>query len=133
MADSVIAPDSVGRVIEYLSGELGLLVANRLPHELPGEYVRVSRVGGGTFGRVTDRPMLMIEAWAGTGSRACEIVFQARSLLSRTGRHIPGLFVTRYAEVGGPVDLPDPDTNMPRWRFTVELQCRMIGVDYAGS
>lgn len=129
-----VVPDTLGRVVEYLRAELAaehpglVVVGGDAPSPLPATLVKVTRVGGPTPHRALDLPILLVEAWAGTKSGAWELVRDARALLTRTGRHITGLYVHRWEEVGGPADDPDPDTELARWRFSVQLHVRVRGV-----
>ena len=131
MAQLAVAPDTLDALITSLHTELATLrlmpvaVTAKVPNPRPERLVRLTRVGGPATSRIVDTPLLLLEAWAPTEKETQELLNDARALVLRTGRHMPGLFVRRAAEVGGPSMDPDPDTDSPRWRCTVELTVRM--------
>lgn len=131
MGQLAVAPDSLGAIISHLRAQLELLrgepvtVAAKVPSPRPERHVRVTRVGGPASGRVVDQPLILVEAWAQTDEDASALLNDARAILLRTGRHVPGLFVRRANEVGGPSMDPDPDTDAARWRCTIDFAVRM--------
>ncbi|MEQ6899009.1 hypothetical protein [Microbacterium sp. KR10-403] len=71
---------------------------------------------------MTDSPMILVECFADDGGTAADDAKIDRALLMAAARLSDD--VTRVTDVGGPSFLPDPDTNLPRYQFTVQLDMR---------
>jgi len=109
-------PDAVLYVIEFLRAALpGTLVYSEVPEDRPETFIRVKRVGGLRNTVVTDRPRIDVHAWAATEEDAWDLMESARS---------HAMTLRRAAEVGGPQDLPDPDSGTPRYAFAFEFTLR---------
>lgn len=130
MAEVVVFPDVEGAAALFLRTALKVhgwtvTVATRVPATMPANMVRVSRTGGTRRDLVTDRPQLTIECWAADSIKASELARLAQGLMhSAAGAEVAGVWVRSVEEVGGIQSLPDPDTNKPRYQFTVRWHVR---------
>jgi hypothetical protein len=130
MTQVVLFPDAEQLVCDWLPAQLTANsrtapVVTRVPSPRPAEFVRVLRAGGPQLNRVQDQPTLVIEAWAARESLAASLAELARGLLkSLEGQRVGGVMVYRVAEVGGPVNLPDPDSAQARYVLTLSMLLR---------
>lgn len=130
----LVAPDVEAAVVSWLRGALGsrgvvAAVATRVPDTMPASMVRVSLTGGTRRDVVTDRPQLTVECWSGNSVDAGGLARLVHALMhSVSGETVAGLWVRAVDEVGGVQSLPDPDTNKPRYQFTVRWHVRPVSI-----
>lgn len=130
MTEVVVFPDVEGLVCDWLPAELAarsrtVTVSTKVPNPRPAEFVRVIRTGGPQLNLVQDQPTLVVEAWAATESAAASLAELARALLKSTaGQQVGGVMVYRVDEIGGPQNLPDPDSAQARYVFTLSILLR---------
>lgn len=130
MAELIITGDVEGAAITYLTAGLtaqGITadVSVQVPDVMPAKMVRVSLTGGSRANMVTDRPQLTVECWAGSTVDASELARVCQGLMHAAGGTSVGdIWVRKVEEVGGVQFLPDPDTNSPRYLFTVRWHVR---------
>jgi len=93
-----------------------------IPAERPAAFVRIWRNGGAADNQVVDRPLISVEAWAPTSAEASDLLRKCRSALLAESLRMP--LVRRVDEISGPYWSPDPDTEIPRYRLTVQLTVR---------
>ena len=108
---------------------MGVPVSTKIPADpKPAQFIRVQRTGGTRQNRVSDRPLLAVEAWAPTAPQASALMTDLRSAMAALeGRAIAGVTVYDVAEVGGPVNLPHPTvTDRQRYTATFEIQIRGV-------
>ena len=119
MIETIVFPDAVELVCDHLRTLLAPTpVVSRVPTTRPATFVRVQRVGGVRRNLVTDEPTLTVEAWAATEQAAQDLSQLARAhIYAMPG----GGDVYRVTEIGGPVLLPDPLSDQPRYSFTVAV------------
>ena len=119
MIEVIVFPDAVQLVCDHLRTQLAPTpVVSRVPTTRPASFVKVERVGGVRRNLVTDEPTLTVEAWAATEQAAQDLCQLARAHIYA----MPGDGqVYRVTEIGGPVLLPDPLSDQPRYTFTVAL------------
>lgn len=130
MVEVLVAPDVEGVVAGFLRsglsdrGRAGT-VATRVPEIMPARMVRVSLTGGSRRDVVTDRPQVTVECWESSSVEASATARLCEGLLfSAAGSSVGGVWVRRVESVGGVQFFPDPDTNSPRYQFTVRLDVR---------
>lgn len=121
--------DVEGDVVAYLSERLGpqVTVATQVPPgPLPDRMVRVTRSGGTTWGPAHDRPVILVECWAGTTGDAARLAGAARAALHGMDDVWGGTgWLTFRAELSGLANLPDPlQPAHPRYQFAHQLQVR---------
>jgi hypothetical protein len=124
MAEVIAFPPAEKWVVAFLKSRSerdGRKVATKAP-STGTRYTRVSRVGGAARDLVTDSPMILVECFADDGVTAEADVRVDRALMMAAARLSDD--VTRVQDVGGPSFLPDPDTHLPRYQFTVQLDMR---------
>lgn len=130
MAEVVIFGDAEAAVVAWMKPRLApLKVSTEVPSTRPNELVKVSLTGGYEPNRATERPQLTFECWALTSVRASEICRIVKAhLKALEGETSTGVFVRGVTTVGGPTSFPDPQTNLPRYQYTAELNCRFVSV-----
>lgn len=130
MTEVIVAPDAEQLVCDWLQPELSargrdVPVGTRVPSPRPAEFVRVIQSGGERPNLVQDRPTLLVEGWAASESAARSLTELARGLIrSMPGQQIDGVMVYRVDELGGPTNLPDPDSAQSRYTITLSLLLR---------
>lgn len=92
------------KVSEVLGSAIG--GSTKVPNPRPAEFLVIRRIGGSARDLVTDVPVIQIEAWAATESRAGLIANTARAVVHWL-RDINGRTVELVEEVTGPVSFPD--------------------------
>src|SRR5690606_13937018 len=114
----VVFPDIEALLCAWLRTELGdTPVGNKVPNPGPATFVLVQRDGGTRNSVVTDAAQIGLECWAGTDAAAHDLLQQCRALLlyRLPGQILDGHTVYLVVEMGGPSNLPDPISSMPRW------------------
>lgn len=126
MTEIVAFPLAEAVVVTYLSFTLpDAWVATKVPNPRWPLMVRVGRAGGTRRDLVTDRPMITVECWGETPVDAADLARLARAhVWAMPGQMIAGVWVRRCVEVSGPQSYPDPETTLPRYQFTVQLDLR---------
>jgi len=101
--------------------------STKKPATLPAEFVIFKRVGGVTTNLVVDQPLIAYETYAATETRAHRIAQYVRAFLRSTDT-INGVQFYGPVSPSGPVNLPDPGTNKPRYTGVVTLGVRGVAV-----
>lgn len=125
----LVFPDVEALLTAWLRGQLtGVTVGNKLPNPRPDPFVLIQRHGGVRQTVVTDAAQVGLECWAGRDYEAHDLLQQCRSLLlyQIPGQILDGHTVYRVDEMGGPSNLPDSTSSMPRW--VMELQVHVRGI-----
>lgn len=124
-------PDAVEHALTYLRGSLTTAgdtatVDNRVPNPRPVRLVKVNRTGGYRLDLVRERVNLTVECWAPRSEQAHDLAQLCRGLLWVMPDRYTGCttYLPPDPEVGGIVELPDPDTESPRFTFTLQLDFR---------
>jgi hypothetical protein len=127
MAEVIAFPSAEAVAVGYVKARLTAraitaTVATKVPAVRPAQLVKVRRIGGTTANIVTDAPMLVFDCWAPTEIAAEDLARVVRAEVMA----MPGQsdVCTHVVEVGGPVNQPDPDSNSPRYVFTVIIHLR---------
>jgi len=123
MTEVLVTPDVVLAATSYLRTGLGVLadrVATAVPSTMPNNMVKVSLTGGSRTGLVSDAAQLTVECWSANDPTASLLARTAHAyMLAAAGVEAAGLWVRKVETVGGVQYFPDPDTNKPRYQFTV--------------
>lgn len=106
----------------FLKPVAGVPVHVSVPGTRPASFVRVFRNGGGAANRVLDRPVVTVEAWAADSVAAAELADKCRHALLNDYEGMP--LVRGVEEITGPYFIPDPESEVPRYRFSVRLFVR---------
>lgn len=131
MAGEVIAfPDAEALVITYLKTKIaGVYVSTKIPDPRPTKLIKVTRVGGSKLRLNADSPLLVFECWGSNSVEASDLCRQARAYVdAMAGDTVSGVWVFRVREVGGPAYFPDPDTNSPRYQFSVAIDMKGVAL-----
>lgn len=108
-------------------GFLGAVVAPvevfvEVPANRPARFVRAWRNGGASSSRVLDNPTVTVEAWAPDSVEAAVLAEDCRTALLNDYTAMP--LVRGVDEVTGLYSVRDPDSETPRYRFSVRLRVR---------
>jgi len=132
MGEVLVTPDVEAAAVTYLRTGLGYLaakVSTAVPSTMPASMVRVSLTGGSRRNVASDAAQLTVECWAPDGPTASNLARRAQALMfAAAGSVVAGVFVRRVESVGGVQSLPDPDTNKPRYQFTVRWFVRASAI-----
>lgn len=128
MPAAIVFPDAAALVATYLREALAahgmpVPVGTRVPNPRPAKFVRLTRIGGAQVDVVTDRPRIDVHCWGATDEAAHDLMQITRALLLA----LPGwrgAAAYDVDEVGGPNELPDPETSSPRYALAVEVSLR---------
>lgn len=128
MVEIVVSADAEGAAVKFLNGQLASrsiagTAVKTVPASSSGPIVRVSRAGGGTRDVAFDRPLLLFECWASDMKSAIEFASLVRGLVLAWAKLSDR--VTRVSDGGNLAFFPDPDTNKPRYQFTVQVDMKM--------
>jgi len=122
MVEVIAFPSAEAVAVSYVSARLAAraitaTVATKIPAIRPAQLVKVRRIGGTSVNFVTDAPMVVFDCWAPTEIAAEDLARTVRAeVMAMPGQSDSCTYVV---EVGGPVNQPDPDSNSPRYVFTV--------------
>ena len=123
MTEVLVSPDVVLAATSYLRAGLGSLagrVGTEVPATMPDNMVRVSLTGGSRRGVASDAAQLTVECWSANDPTASLLARTAHGyLLAAAWTTAGGVFVRKAETVGGVQSFPDPDTNTPRYIFTI--------------
>lgn len=132
MAEILVSPDAEAASVAWLRAGLGSLaakVATKVPSTMPETMVRVILTGSDRLGVAADYAQLTVDCWAVDDPSASNLARRAQGLmLSAAGLFAGSVFVRRADSVGGVQNLPDPDTNRPRYTFTVRWYFRPASI-----
>ena len=128
MGELLVTPDVEGAVVSWLRIGLGAAVdkvATKVPSTMPARMVRVSLTGGSRRDVATDVAQVTVECWLPDELSASTVARKAHGLMfSAAGMTAGAVFVRKVETVGGVQNFPDPDTNNPRYQFTVRWHVR---------
>lgn len=128
MVEVVVAPSAEAEAVAFLRGEFssrGLVDADartKFPASPKRLFVRVSRTGGVMRDFAYDSPVLLFECYGDTEPNAERFAALVRGLVLAWPRLSDK--VTRVQDGGGLASFPDPDTNKPRYQFTVSADLK---------
>jgi len=134
MVDTVLLRPWLGGLRDWLRAAPAVvaLVGTRtylgaLPLGSPLPALVVSRVGGGMDGYTYDAAMIQVEAWAASGSQAETLITTAVTVL---GSQLPTVLSPSAQLMGARLNAllwyPDPDTDIPRYIATVDVDVRAV-------
>ncbi|HXH34328.1 MAG TPA: hypothetical protein VNJ54_07945 [Plantibacter sp.] len=97
-------------------------VGTKVPNPRPKRLVRAYRSGGSAINRVLERAQITVEAEAETSTKAFQLASACREAFLNDYTRMP--LVRGVEETVGLYYVPDPATNIDRYRFTVALTIR---------
>jgi hypothetical protein len=127
VAEAVAFDDAVALAISWLKTQYvargeSAKVASKVPNPRPNRFTRVSDGGGIRRNLAQNSPRLIIDSWDSGEVSAYSLHRLNRALIGALdGETIGDTLVSVVTEVGNPGLVYDPDTNLPRYQFTVEL------------
>jgi len=128
MSELLVTPDVEAAVITWLKNGLGSLadkVATKVPTTMPARMVKVSLTGGSRRDMATDVTQVTVECWGPDEPATSLMARTSHGLMSSAAKMTAGtVFVRKVEPVGGVQNFPDPDTNKPRYQFTVRWHVR---------
>lgn len=128
MAEVLVSADAEAAAVTWLRTGLGALagkVSTATPATMPVTMVKVTLTGGVRLSMAADYAQLTVECWGPDGPTASNLARRAQALmLAAAAEDVAGVFVRRVDSVGGVQSFPDPDTNKPRYMFTVRWYTR---------
>ena len=125
MTEIIAFPDAEALAIAYLTERLGVPVSTKVPNPRPNEFVKVTRVGGSKVRLNADSATLVFECWGATTISASDLGRMARAYVhAMPGNDVNGKWVYKVTEVGGLAFFPDPNTDLPRYQFTVSIDLK---------
>lgn len=129
MTEVITFPDVEAAAQDYLSGQLTALsdtaaVVVKIPDPRPTRMVKVNRTGGVRTGLVLEQAQLTVECWDARADLAHDLAQIARGLLWVMPQRYSTATTYRVEELGGLANLPDPDTALPRYTFTLLITTR---------
>jgi hypothetical protein len=105
-------------------GQSSTGVSTRVPNPRPASLVRVL-LAGNRRTRPLDSHLLVFDCWAATAPAASDLARLVAGLIeAMPGETVAGSYVYEAELVGGPVNLPDPDSSSPRYSVTARLMLR---------
>lgn len=130
MAEAVLFGDLEAVAVAWLNPLLDpVKVRTEVPNPRPDELVKITLTGGSDPDIVSRWSQLTFECWALESDRASEICRRVAAYVRAIeGETVAGVFVRKVRTVGAPVSFPDPDTALPRYQVTLELNHRYSGV-----
>jgi hypothetical protein len=129
MSQTLNLPDVTAAWVEYLDPRLDV-PARGEKADAPA-FVRVVRTGGIMETRITDNAQMTFECYAEHDDEAVRLAQDTRAhILAAAGTRLTAdYFCKRVSEVSGPAELPDPDSELSRYTFTVNTAIRARVVD----
>jgi len=116
-------PDIEDLLSTYLGDALAVPVGTQAAAGT--KFVRVLRTGGPAPTRVTDSPQVTVEAYHSLESGAVTLLGRARrALADLPGTELDGWAVKSVVELGGPANLPDPNSQLHRYTYSAVVQIR---------
>ena len=93
------------------------------PKNVPGTYVRITRLGGVQRNIVTDSALIGVNCYSRRRSKAAELANKTRLILrDSAGTKVNDAGIRFWQEVSGPVNYPQPDVDRVRYQFSGELR-----------
>lgn len=121
--DSYIFDPVEDAFVAYLKGLAPeVRVVTSVPANRPVKFIQLERVGG-PVDPLRDSPLMIFRCWDESRAKAAKFATDTLRQVMQV-REFGGLPVYNKRVVGGPVFMPDPDTNIPRYQFTFQCDVR---------
>lgn len=134
MSIEVLIPSPVvDAIVEYLNDRYEDFDSDATAHTMvpdprPDEFVTVKRTGGFQKDRVIFDATLQFEAWGTDDDSASDLADLTYGLVhALRGRENDVVFY-RVVDIGGPGNLPDPESDQSRFVFTLSVSSRAIAL-----
>ena len=123
MSEVLVSPDAEAAAVAWLRNGLGSLaskVGTKVPKVMPETMVKVALTGSDRLSVAADVAQLTVECWAPDEPSASNLARVAQGFMFSAAAMTAGtVFIRKVESVGGVQSFPDPDTNKPRYIFTV--------------
>lgn len=128
MTEVIVFPDVEGMAITYLKSVLANThVSTKVPSTRPTRFIKVQAVGGNKARLNADSTMLTFQCWEADTVKASELARLARAYIhAMPGTEVNGVWVYRVNDVGAPAFNPDPESDSPRYQFTVMIDVKGV-------
>ena len=130
---AVIFPDAAALFIGQLEAGLAanaadaVTVHGKVPNPRPDRFVVIRRMGGPRRLPMVDEPTLQVDSWALTDADADDLAQLVRAVLhGLRGAVVDDVTIYRVAEMGGPGQMPDSESDQPRVRQNFAALLRSI-------
>jgi hypothetical protein len=121
-ADTVVVTELAARLAAR--GDTAT-VTTIVPDPRPSRLVVVFRTGGARRDQLTDNAQLTIECWEASDTAAHDLAQLVRALINAMpGRLVAGVPVYRVNEAAGPQALPEPNSALARFTWSVQIALR---------
>lgn len=130
MGDLIVPRNVTKAAIGFLKAELAArsvtaAVGTKQSGRTPNIFVKINRTGGTRRDKVTDRSQFTVQVEADDEIVASDVADLCYALMLYAEEStVGGIWVRKVEDVSGPKDFPDPDTNKPRYQFTVRWHTR---------
>jgi hypothetical protein len=102
----------------------------KVPSIRPARLVLVSRTGGSKVSLTRDNPQITYQVYAEDEIKAEALANKVRAaVFAMEQQTIAGYWVTEVFEVGGVVNFPDYEAQLPRYQFTVGFQTKGVSTE----
>lgn len=131
MNETILFPDVAATVVAHLRTELPAVYVGHTPPRTSetGTYVVVYRTGGVNRDHVVDLAQITVDTYAQTNATAHDTAQLVRAHINAlTGTVSGSTTVYRVNEFSGPAYLPDPTTQVRRYRQTFQIGVRGAAV-----
>lgn len=123
----IVFDDAEAMAIAWLTGKLGsgVGISTKVPLPRPMKFVQVVLTGGRRLDIAYRRAQLTFKCWGATeveASNLCNLTYA--QFFAVAGETVGGITVRRVDEVGAPANVPDPESDRPRYQFTAGAECR---------
>ena len=116
-------PDAEMVAVTLLREALDVPVYINPPKDIPGTYVRITRLGGTQRNIVTDSALIGVNCYSRNRSKAAELANKTRLILrGSAGTKVNDAGIRFWREVSGPVNYPQPDVDRVRYQLSGELR-----------
>jgi hypothetical protein len=114
--------DVEAQAIDFLIVQFGLPASLRVPSPRPPRFYRVYGTGGDTVSRVLDAPQITVDSWDEDDDEGARVMSDDARMAFLDSRGALPLW--RRITVTSPYFVPDPETEIPVYRFTVRPRVR---------
>lgn len=125
---AVIFPDAEWLIVAHLRARLpdhdvtNVTIDVRDRQQRPKRFITTRLMGGTRRQLVIGEPIVSVQVWPGEDDDNGALANLAEALVySMEAREIEGAWVRAVTPVGGVQFFPDPDTDLARYQFTVQL------------
>lgn len=126
MANTVAFADVEQMLVDYLG--VPEHIGTSIPNPRPDTFYRIERVGGPRRTRVTEQPLVVLEAWSVDEDAAYALMARGRTAMEALEGQslIEGCPIYDMDENSGPTSLPDPLSTHCRYTATFEFSIRGV-------